>query len=217
MEDFSGVPLDVVLQIYRYLDHDQLLKIENSSLHPADLDTSTLWQRHYERRGWDLHYTPFVESWTAELNEIHEYTETADLANANYVLSDNWKALYLRREFMHRTSCMTSPEQLDSLLQFFELCKEYIEELSIRPQFVQISGLDTLYFAEQLPNLTALDLSDNIMTEDLVQALVDLLAKKPRLTRVKMSRCCLKDSSITPLFTQFDKTQVIITLISVIS
>jgi hypothetical protein len=199
----------VVLQIYRYLDHDQLLKIENSPMHPVGLDTSPLWQRHYERRGWDLHYTPFVESWTAELNEINEYIEVEDRSDPTHVLSDNWKALYLRREFMHRTVCMTSQEQLDSLFQFFELCKDYLEELSIRPQFVQISGLQMLYFAERLPNLTALDISDNIMTEDLVQALVDLLAKNPRLTRVKMSRCCLKDTSIGPLFTQFDKTQVI--------
>jgi Ran GTPase-activating protein (RanGAP) involved in mRNA processing and transport len=212
VEDLSGVPSDVVLQIYRYLDHDQLLKIENSPMHPVGLDTSPLWQRHYERRGWDLHYSPFVESWTAELNEINEYIEVEDRSDPTHVLSDNWKALYLRREFMHRTVCMTSQEQLDSLFQFFELCKDYLEELSIRPQFVQISGLHMLYFAERLPNLTALDLSDNIMTEDLVQALVDLLAKNPRLTRVKMSRCCLKDTSIGPLFTQFDKTQNLVSL-----
>lgn len=210
MDDLSGVPSDVVLQIYRYLDHDQLLKIENSSLHPVGLDTSPLWQRHYERRGWDLQYTPFVESWTAELHEITEYIEVETGSATNHVLSDDWKALYLRREFMHRTVCMTSQEQLDSLLQFFELCKDYIDELSVRPQFVQLSGLPTLYFAEQLPNLTALDLSDNIMTKDLVQALVDLVAQRPRLTRVKMSRCCLKDASIAPLFTQYDKTHVIV-------
>ena len=201
------MPPDVVLQIYKYLDHDQLLKIENSALHNANIDTSTLWQKHYERRGWDLHYTPFVESWTAELSEINEYIEIDSRSDVKDALSE-WKALYLRREFKHRTLCIANVEQLDSLLEFFELCEDYIEELSIRPQFVQISGLHMLYFAEQLPNITALDVSDNVMTEDLVQAVVDLLAKKPRLTCVKMSRCCLRDSVIAPLLTQFEKTQV---------
>jgi Ran GTPase-activating protein (RanGAP) involved in mRNA processing and transport len=235
VESLEGVPSEVILQIYGYLDPDTLLKIENSDLHQkisANVDVSLIWKKLCEERGWqpnEWHGIPYAwndsVSESTELQQLchHENSvRSASFTTQNEDIHDShttgnslgsgpmWKTMFIHREFCRRLHSFTTfdPEALAQILHFQQNCSHLMTQLRLIPTFVQTSMLDPLYWVDKLPNLEELDLTDNKITKAMMIQLIEQMkgGALPKLQKLKLSNASLTEDEISPLFLYLEES-----------
>lgn len=103
VESFEGVPPDVINLILSHLSPEKLVEVEEShKIDIKDIDTSDLWFREVERKGWkpaELFYYKYF-SWINELSELS--MNNSDISVEKEFPNLSWKSFYLQMSFQHQ-------------------------------------------------------------------------------------------------------------------
>lgn len=210
------IPPEALYLIYSNLSPERLCRLEREQEQFAgssSLDTSSLWQRAVERRGWSAAEGPNSHSciWVPELKAVEKQIEMAQiLHNRSLGLAEIgmggagdpcWKAIYLQNELQRRMDLIfpgASLSDLESLIELAELSSDWITSIAIRPGSGIFELEPEFNILSKLNQLKSIDFSDTIMKKREMERLTAQLraGQNRHLQELKLHRCGISDKTL---------------------